>query len=73
MIIQIVEGLSVRLDPNSVHKNLNINLEPRVNFEKLETTKHEIVDEKNPASKIFSQDNLQKEWKSTTDAKILPG
>lgn len=46
----IVEGLSVRLDPNVKHKGLSINLNPRVNYEldgDEESKKEEVKDPMN--------------------------
>lgn len=62
----------MRLDINAVHKGLNINLDPRVNYEQAESAaKKELPSDKNhPTSKLFAQDNLQKEWKSVAGANV---
>jgi hypothetical protein len=46
----------VRLDSNAVHKGLNINLDPRVNYEQIDSSgkKVVLVDSNNPMSKLFS-------------------
>lgn len=63
----IVEGLSVRLDTyeNSKKKNLNINLEPRVNYELNISAIHKNDHLKDDEDKgLFSNKNLTSAWKS---------